>query len=72
MGRTKEHHTDTQHNNRRGRMYRRKIFYKQPAGRDRRNSKGSAWTLDGRELSLALGCDIPGGWKPYVGEAGVI
>ncbi len=39
---------------------------------DRRDSQGSAWALDGRELSLAFGCNILGRWEPYDREAGSI
>nr|WP_270811442.1 hypothetical protein [Hungatella effluvii] len=68
MGGTTDDHPDSQYNNwcRRRGTERRTLFYKQPAIRDRRNNQGSPWPLDGGELSLAPGCDIPGGWEPYV------
>lgn len=31
--------------------------------------KEGTGVLDDREMLLAYGCDLPGGWKSYVGEA---
>ncbi len=28
--------------------------------------------MDCRELSLASGCDIPGGWEPYIRKTGIL
>lgn len=71
---TEDDNPDAEYDKRqgRGKEDRRKIFYKQSAIRDRRDSKSRTWTLDGRELPLAPGCNLPRGWEPYIGETGVL
>ena len=74
MARPEKYSTDAEHD-KRGRWEgatRGKIFYKQPANRDRRGGPRGKRALDGRELSLAFGCDLPGGWEPYAGKTGII
>lgn len=70
VGRTKDNYPDPKYD--KGSKWRsadrRKILYKQSAIRDRRNSEGNQGTLDGRKLSLASGCDLSGGWEPYIRE----
>ncbi len=59
VGRVKDSHFDTQYSDRGRRRseHRGKMFYKQPAIRNRRCSAGGAWALDSGKLPLASGCD---------------